>query len=176
MSGNNKKFNVVSIIILAVLGVALIMGIVGLCIDWLGSTSEALGKTSKDADTLAIMIKDNNNADGKLYSGLGAIQAFAIIAVIAAALTACSYVVSKFVDIKVLKWVTVGCAALLIVSALLALILTFTCTNTDAIKTLKEIAEAAHGKLTFAPAAGCWLLSIFGIVGGAAGVYGGLKG
>ncbi len=180
MAKNNKKFNNVSIIILAVLGVALIMGIVGICIDWLNATTEAMGVKVSNATKLAEMVKDNKeykDAMGKdAYLGIDAVQAFGIITIIAAALTAVSYVVSKFVDIKALKFVTIGCAVVLIVSALLALILTFTCTNSDMFKALKEEAENYGGKITYMPAAGAWLLSIFGIVGGAAGVYGGIKG
>lgn len=173
---DKKKFNVVSIIILAVLGVALIMGIVGLCIDWWSMSAE--GET--EAFKLAEMIKDNKDYKdftGKdMYAGIGAVQAFGIIAVIASALTAVSYVVSKFVDIKALKFVTIGCAAVLILSALLALILTFTCSTSDFLKAMKDEAEKFGASIKYLPAAGCWLLSIFGILGGAAGVYGGLKG
>ena len=180
MAENNKKFNIVSIIILAVLGVALIMGIVGICIDWLNATTEAAGMKMSNATKLADMVKENKEykdfSGESAYLGIEAVQAFGIIAIIAAALTAISYVVSKFVDIKALKFVTIGCAVLLIVSALLALILTFTCTNSDLFKGLKEEAENHGGKITYMPAAGAWLLSIFGIVGGAAGVYGGIKG
>ncbi len=157
----NKKFNVVSIVILAVLGVALIMGIVGLCIDWLTVSYNSLSDSAK--------LKDLVEAK-EIYKGIDAAQAFGIIAVISAALTAVSYAVSKFVNVKALKFVTIGLAALLIVSALLTLILTFTCTTGEEFKAMKE-----HG-YKYIPAAGCWLLSIFGIVGGAAGVYGGIKG
>ena len=173
---NNKKFNVVSIVILAVLAVALIMGIVGLCIDWFGATYKGESEMMK----LSELIKANADAK-KLadafhkkaelpYPGAEAAQAFGIIAVIAAALTACSYVVSKFVDIKALKYVTIGLAALLIVSAVIALICTFVCGSSELCKMAKD------NGATVAPAAGAWLLSIFGILGGAAGVFGGIKG
>lgn len=173
---DKKKFNVVSIVILAVLGVALIMGIVGICIDWLSATTKIGSVSSTDATKLAELVKDNKDAGGDLYKAIGAVQAFAIIAVIAAALTLVSYLVSKFVDIKALKFVTIGCAAVLILCSLLALILTFVTGTSEVFDYLKKAAEAAKGKFTVMPAAGCWLLSIFGILGGAAGVYGGLKG
>lgn len=172
MAGNNKKFNVVSIVILAVLAVALIMGIVGLCIDWWSMSAE--GET--EAAKLADLIDANKEVGKSVYAGAEAAQAFGIIAIIAAAVTAVSYVVSKFVDVKALKWVTLGCAVLLIVSALVALICTFCFGTSDELKAMKDMAEAMGSKITYMPAAGCWLLSIFGIVGGAAGVYGALKG
>lgn len=176
MAENNKKFNVVSIIILAVLGVALVMGIVGLCLDWWSMSAEGHSEAAKLKDLIDLNKKSKDHGGDAIYAGAEAAQAFGIIAVIAAALTAVSYVVSKFVDIKALKWVTVGCAALLIVGALVALICTFTFGTSEALKAMKEAADKAGSKLTYMPAAGCWLLSIFGIVGGAAGVYGGLKG
>lgn len=176
MAENNKKFNVVSIVILAVLAVALIMGIVGLCIDWWGMSAEGESEAAKLSQLISEN-KDFKDFSGKaMYAGVEAAQAFGIIAIIAAALTAVSYVVSKFVDVKVLKWVTLGCAVLLIVSALVALICTFCFGTSDYLKAIKDAADAAGSKLTYMPAAGCWLLSIFGIVGGAAGVYGAIKG
>ncbi|MCM1546706.1 MAG: hypothetical protein NC033_06715 [Clostridiales bacterium] len=176
MAENNKKFSIVSIVILAVLGVALIMGIVGLCIDWLGMSYKGDSEMIKlkeliDANKDAKAFANLMNQKAKVpYPGAEAAQAFGIIAVISAALCACSYVVSKFVDIKALKWVTVGCAALLALSALIALICTFVCGTSEYCKKIKDMGAK------ILPAAGCWLLSIFGIVGGAAGIYGGLKG
>ena len=87
-----------------------------------------------------------------------------------AALTAVAYLVNKLVDIKILKLVIIVLGAALAVCALITLILTFVSTTSEACKAAKD----AGAK--FMPAAGAWLLSIFGIVGGAAGVYGGLKG
>lgn len=180
MAENNKKFNIISIIVLAVLGVALIMGIVGICIDWLSASTEVMGAKVSGATKLADLVKENKEAKDVIgedyYVGIDAVQAFGIIAIIAAALTAVSYLVSKFVNIKALKFVTIGCAVLLIVSALLALILTFTCTTGDIMKAEIEEAEAHGVTMKFMPAAGAWLLSIFGVIGGAAGVYGAIKG
>ena len=176
MAESNKKFNIVSIVILALLGVALIMGIVGLCLDWWSMSAEGHSEAAKLKDLIDAN-KEIKDLGGKaVYAGAEAAQAFGIIAIIAAALTAVSYVVSKFVDIKALKWVTVGCAALLIVSALVALICTFIFGTSEYLKAMKEAADKAGSKLTYMPAVGCWLLSIFGVVGGAAGVYGGIKG
>ncbi len=173
---SKKKFNIVSIVVLAVLGVALIMGIVGLCIDWLSVSFEGESELAKlkdliDANKEAKDLTGILGMEAKVpYPGIEAAQAFGIIAVISAALTAVSFAVSKFVNVKALKFVTVGLAALLIVSALLTLILTFTCTTSDLCKAMKE-----EG-VKFIPAAGCWLLSVFGIAGGAAGILGGIKG
>ena len=173
---DKKKFNVVSLVILSVLGVAFIMGIVGLCIDWFGMAYKGESEMYKlkeliDANSEAKKLADLVHQKAKVpFPGAEAAQAFGIIAVIAAALTAGFYVVSKFIDIKAFKFVTIGLAALLIVSALVALICTFVCGTSESCKKLQE-----EG-VKILPAAGAWLLSVFGILGGAAGVYGGLKG
>ena len=169
--GKSKKLDIITIVVMAVLAVALIMTIVGVCIDWLSLTTEKLigSGNNTDAWKLSELIEMNNKTDKKLYSGIDAVNALAIITVILSGLTLISFVASKFLDVKVLKFVVIGLSALLIVFALITLILTFTCTNTDACEAIKK----AGGK--YAPAAGAWLLSIFGIVGGAAGVVGALK-
>lgn len=170
MAENNKKFNVVSIVILAVLGVALVMGIVGLCINWLSMSFQG----TSDSIKLAEMVSDNKTykdfAGKDLYLGIEAVQAFGIITIIAAALTAASFVVSKFVNVKALKFVTIGLAVLLIISALLTLLLTLNSTTSIYCNELKK----AGAK--FIPAAGCWLASIFGVLGGVAGIVGAVKG
>lgn len=171
-----KKFNVVSIVILAVLGVALIMGIVGLCIDWWSMSAEGETEAAKLKELIDANKELKDAGLSPWYAGAEAAQAFGIIAVIAAVATAGSYVASKFVNVKALKWVTIGCAVLLIVSALVALICTFCFGTSDALKKMKEEADRFGSKLSYMPAVGCWLLSIFGIVGGAAGVYGAIKG
>lgn len=169
--GKTKKLDVISIVIMAVLGLALVMTIVGICINWLGLTTEKVfgNGTNTEMWKLSKLIKDNNDADKELYSGIDAVNAFAIISVILSALTLISFIASKFLDVKALKFVVIALSALLIVFALITLILTFTCTNTD----VCEIVKKAGGK--YAPAAGAWLLTIFGIMGGAAGVVGALK-
>lgn len=159
---NNKKFNVVSIVILAVLAVALIMGIVGICIDWMTCTVEVSNHSSSEGAKLADCVEAE-------LKNIGVVNAFAILTIVMAALTAVCYLVGKFVNVKALKWVTLGLAVALIVCALLALVLTFTTASA-------ESSEVMGMKSTFAPAAGCWLLSVFGILGGAAGVYGAIKG
>lgn len=150
---NNKKFGVVSIVVLAVLGVALIMGIVGLCLDWLTMSYLGMSMSGKIGDI----------ADGE--AGYQAAEAFAIIAVIAAAGTAGSYVASKFVDKAALKKLTLALAVLLLVSAILTLILTYV---------VRPGIELVSG-VSYAAAVGCWLLSAFGVLGGIAGIVGAVK-
>lgn len=167
---NSKKLDVVSIVIIAVLVVGLILTIVGICTNWISQTLTVAGKSIDEP----LKLKDYVENEVTDMDGFGAMYAFSIITIIVTALAAVAYVVSKFVDIKVLKYVVIGVSALAIICAILALILTFTHINaaySDAI----DAAESMGGKYTVVPAVGCWLLAIGGILGGAAGVYGGLK-
>ena len=152
----NKKFGVISIIVSVALGVALLMGIVGLCLDWLTVSMMGLSSSGKIGDI----------ADGE--AGYQAVEAFAIIAVLAAAGTLALYVTGKFVDKPALKKVTLALAVLLIVSALLTLILTYV--------VRPEGSDMIPVSVSYSAAVGCWLLSVFGLLGGVAGVVGAVKG
>ena len=165
----NKKLDLITLILFGVLAVCVIMVIVGVCIDWTSTTTTLLGKDSVDKSTLANWSEANGKAkDG--IDGYGAMAAFAYITLVLVILSAIAYVVSKFVDISVLKWVVVGLAALTVICAIVSIITTYTfCGNF----TNTEGGQLASAKT--APAAGAWLAAIFGIVGGAAGAVGALK-
>lgn len=162
---NNKKFNVLSIIVIVTLGLSVIMGIVGICIAWL---SAKMPTGSVITDTLKELIDSNKIIE--IYKNLEAIEAFAILTIIFSAFALASYIVSKLVNIKilnkVLSYVTPCLSALVIVSALLSIILTVTCTSTDVC-----IAAKDEG-MKFSPAAGAWLLTVFGVIGGIMGIIG----
>lgn len=165
----NKKLDLLTLILFGVLAVSVIMVIVGVCIDWTSSTVTLLGKDTVDTQTLANWAESNSKAK-KGIDGYGAMAAFAYITLVLVLLTAIAYVVSKFVDISVMKWVVVGLAALTVISAIVVLITTYTfCGN------LTDTDGGQWASAKTAPAAGAWLAAIFGIVGGAAGVFGALK-
>lgn len=167
--GKNKKLDLLTLILFGVLAVSVIMVIVGVCINWTAITTTLMGKDSVDAQTLADLAETNSKAKDGL-DGYGAMAAFAYITLVLVILTAIAYVVSKFVDVKVLKWVVLGLAALTVVSAIVAIATTYgfcgNYTNTEG---------GALASAKTAPAAGAWLAAIFGIVGGAGGIVGALK-
>lgn len=167
---NSKKLDVVSIVIIAVMVVGFILTIVGICTSWISQTASYMGSSNTELVKLSEYF-ENEATD---MDGFGAMYAFSIITIIVTALAAVAYAVSKFVDIKVLKYVVIGVSALAIICAILALILTFTHINA-AYSDMIDYAEAMGGKYTVVPTVGCWVLALSGIVGGAAGVYGGLK-
>lgn len=162
---DKKKFNLLSIVALVSLGLALIMGIVGVCINWLNMTISGVSESSNLSDLLDL----NKLAGNLLFNGLDAILAFAIIAIIAAAGAAVLFVLSRIFSAKPLKYIAGALSGLLIISAVLVLFLTFICTNTDVCKNLKETQDAKY-----IPDVGAWLLSIFGIIGGVLGAIGAL--
>ena len=164
-----NKIDLWSLIIFGVLVVSLIMVIVGVCIAWTSTTVTLLSKDSVSTTTLAKWAESNSKVEDGI-DGFGAMAAFAYITLALAALTAILFVVSKFVNVKIMKWALLAVSALLVVSAIITIALTYSfggkLSNSD-------LGEFASGKT--APAAGAWLASIFGIVGGAAGSVGALK-
>lgn len=172
--GKSKKTDVFGIVIFAVLVLSLVMAIVGVCIAWTSSTATVLGKESETVtNTLADLAKSNADAiklSDKGLEGFGVMQAFAYITVALAALTAVVFVLSKFAKIKVLKWILIAVSALLVISAIVTVATTYGFCGKYSNSDLGVLASAKT-----VPAAGAWLLTIFGIVGGASGVVGSLK-
>lgn len=175
--GKSKKIDLVAIIVFSVLVIAIVMAIVGVCIDWTSTTSSAAvvgsststSKLSELADANKKLV--DNGADP--LKGFGAMSAFAYITLALAALTTVVYVLSKFLNVSFLKWVVIGLSALLVISAIVAIATTFSfCSNYKMDASIGGV-NLANSKTS--PAAGPWLLSIFGILGGAAGVFGALK-
>ena len=165
----SKKLDLITLILFGVLAVCVIMVIVGVCIAWTTANTAVGGKTvtitlSEWAEHIADAVKLSDEG----LKGFSVMQAFAYITLVLTILTAIAYVVSKFVDIKVLKWVVVGVAALTVISAIVAIATSYSFCGTDGAKVVCLSKEVA-------PAAGAWLTAIFGIVGGAAGVFGALK-
>lgn len=162
-----KNFDLVSIIVCGVLFVATVLAIVGICIAWLQVTSSStLTSTSSTSTSTLKELLDS----GYDITGLGANTAFAIMTVVFTGLTLVAYVVSKFVDVKILSYVILALGILAVISAVVTLITSFTVANSFGSVDWGDIA-----KVTTTPAAGPWLLSIFGLVGGAAGAFGAVK-
>lgn len=164
-----NKIDLTALIIFGVLIVSIIMVIVGVCIAWISTKATLLG-SSEVATSKLSELADANSKSKEGIEGFGAMQAFAYITLVLTILTAIVFVVSKFVDVKILKWVVLGVAALTIVSAIVAIATSFGFCNKY---TNTELGALASSKTS--PAAGAWLATIFGIIGGAAGVFGALK-
>ena len=169
----SKKIDIIGLVILGVLVISVILTIVGVCIDWTTSTTTVVGQKGVTNTTLAKWAENNSNMieiNDNGYEGYGAMAAFAYITLALTILTTLVFVVSKFVDVKVLKWVLVGVAALTVVSAIVMIATTYGfCGNL----TNEKYGSWASAKT--APAAGPWLLFVFSLLCGGAGVAGALK-
>lgn len=162
--GKSKKIDLVALIVFGVLVVAIVLAVVGVCITWTSYT----GLTNKVVtETLGDLAEQNQNAiklTKESLEGFNVMQAFAYITLAMTILTAIAFVVSKFVDIKVLKWVVIGIAALTVISAIVSI--ATTCGFCD-----KDFSEL----LGRTPAAGPWLLFVFSVIGSGAAIGGSLK-
>jgi len=176
---NKKKISVVSLIVAAVLAVAFILTIVGICIVWLKTTTTTtLGNSTSETTTnytLSDLLSSNsdakaNGADG--IKGLGANTAFAIMTVVFCGLSLIGYIVNKFLNNNIVKWVVVALSALTVICAIVAFITAFTVAGNLANGGF-DLVVKADAKTS--PSAGAWLMFIFGLVGGGAGVFGALK-
>lgn len=168
----SKKIDIFSLVIFGVMVLAVVMAIVGVCIAYTSATaSAAIGGSKTTTSTLADWAEVNDAAvklGGEGLKGFGAMSAFAYITLVLSAVTAVVFVVSKFVNVKFMKWVLLASGALLIVSAVVALITAFTfCSSYGA--------DIGIASTKCAPAAGAWLLAIFSVISGAAGVVASLK-
>lgn len=175
MGKSKKKIDVFSIVIFSVLALSIVMAVVGICIAWTATTvkvADLLGGASKTTTSKLSEIAEANsklvNAGSDPMEGYGVMSAFAYITLALSVVTTLVFVISKFAKVKVLKWVLIAVAALTVVSAIVAIATTYSFCG-------KYAADFIVGDAKTVPAAGAWLLAIFGIVGGAAGVAGALK-
>lgn len=156
----SKKIDIISVVIFAVLLVALAMTIVGICIDW--TTSEIF--SIKGSSTLSELLESQKklvDLGADPNSAFNTNVAFSIMTVIFTGFTAIAFAAKLFVKNKIVKLVTLICAALTIVSAVIA------------ISTVYSYLSDINTGISVG--AGPWLLFVFGVLGGAAGAVGALK-
>lgn len=164
----SKKLSVATIVTLAVAVVGLILVIVGLCTDWISiaaageSQNLSLGKIVEERELAEAM------GMTQMYEGYDIMNAFAIITVVVGAIAVVGVVASVFVDVKAVKLAAGICGALALVCAIITLILTFVYTNNSYFATMKDAASAAGIEFYIGPAVGAWLLTVGGVICGAA--------
>ena len=149
-----KSLNVMAAVAALIALIGLALTIVGIVTDWV-TASEYGGTFGEIADF-------RNVATEKLglYEGFDAAYSFAIITIVLSAITFIGSVMTMLIRPKFLKFITVIAAAVTVVSAIVALICTYTlCGNT-----WYSLVEAT-------PAIGAWLLTIGGVLCGLAGAY-----
>ena len=170
--GRSKKIDWVSFVVFGFLVLSIVMAIVGVCIAWTSSSvTSVIGKTESTTSTLGDWAKLHENAskvsDGGL-EGFAAMQAFAYITLALTALTTVLFVVSKFINVKFFRFLVMASAALLIISAIVCISLCFNFCG-------KYEVDAGVAATEVVPAAGAWLLTVFSVLGGGAGIVGAVK-
>ena len=153
-----KKLNTAALIAAAIALVGLVLVIVGLLIDWVSLTiSLPLVGDSTITATLA-------DCGGEYAAeGFDAMNAFAIITVVVAAVSFLASAATLALKNKAVKLAAVIAAAAAIVCAIITIICTYSYCGDETV-----FASAA-------PAIGAWLLTVGGAIEGLAGAYAALK-
>jgi hypothetical protein len=163
-----KKINIFNLIILFVVFASLILTIVGICINWITVSftvisigDNGLFTTSNSTYTLA------NTTN---FNGSGAMVAFAYITLALCVLTAVVYTLNFFLENDKLKYICLSVSALLIISAIVCIALSYSFSNSLS----NYIIDGNNIKAT-SLAAGPWLVTIFSLLGAIASILGSLK-
>jgi len=168
-----SKMSLFGIIIAAVLLVTFALTVVGLCIDWTATTVEIAGKSSTTTTTFPKWLEaqataKDNGAEGNKKFETNA--AFAIITAILGGLTLISYGAKILTKSKIANLLTLALSALLIVSAVVTISTAYAFTGDMGSASIGDFAKGGT-----VPAAGAWLVTIFGAVGGVCGLLGALR-
>lgn len=168
-----SKMSVFGIVIAAVLLVTFALTVVGLCIDWTATTVEVAGTSKTTTTSFPQWLETQATAKDKGGEGnakFASNAAFAIITTILCGLTLLAYGAKIFTKSKIASLVTLALSVLLIVCAIV--------TISTAYAFAADLGSASIGDFAkggTAPAAGAWLVTIFGVVGGVCGVVGAIK-
>jgi hypothetical protein len=163
-----KKINIFNLITLFVVFASLILTIVGICIGWvtISFTVIGIGDNSLFTATGSTYTLANTTS----FSGSDAMVAFAYITLALCALTAVVYTLNFFLKNEKLKYVCLCVSALLIISAIVCIALSYSFSNNLC---NYEINGNTIGSTSLA--AGPWLVTIFSLLGGMASLLGSLK-
>jgi hypothetical protein len=167
---SKKKLDVAKLAILAVIVVCLVLVIVGVCIDWVSNTTTTSSLIGGGSTTNNYPLNEENFAKADNY---GTMVAFAYTTLALAAVCVLAYAASVLLNNKIVNYVTLVVGILLIVSAVVSIILSFVFCSGLANGGFSSSVISASS--TTSPAAGAWLVAVFGVVGGAATVVGSLK-
>lgn len=171
--GNKKvgKFSMAALVALGVVVVSLIVVIVGYVLAWTKTSMGSLSQTTKLSE-LAKAYKEGGELSKTMMKGFGAMNAFAIITLIAVILSGVALAAGSVLDVKIVKLVAAVIGIVTVVCAVVLLITTFIfCGNMkDVTGGLGDLAQ-----VKVSPAIGPWLMTIFGVIGGGATAVGALK-
>ncbi len=166
MAKKKSGFGLMTIIAFAVVVVGLVLVIVGYTADWVKYSGQ-LGEWGEDMSfKLSDLAETFSERDG-----FGVMNAFAIITFIAMIVSACGYVVSAIIRLRILKLVTALAGVVTVVCAVVVLITSITFAG-DFIPgiSIGDIASTG-GSIAVGPI----LMLIGGVLGGAATAVGAMK-
>lgn len=157
MAKSKKKIDAVGLIAFCVLLVSLALVVTGVCIAWT-TVKAGSSHTLSYSTTLGNWLEAQGEGE---IEGLNLNAAFAYLTLAFAAVTLVLFVLTRFLKIKLIRLLTGVSALVLAVCAIVTLITAFTFCNGQG----GSIASCS-------PAAGVWLVFVFGLIGGVAGLIG----
>lgn len=158
MAKSKKKIDAVGLIAFCVLLVSLALVVTGVCIAWTTVKAGSGSLTLSSSTTLGNWLEAQGEGE---IEGLNLNAAFAYLTLAFAAVTLVLFVLTRFLKIKLIRLLTGVSALVLAVCAIVTLITAFTFCNGQG----GSIASCS-------PAAGVWLVFVFGLIGGVAGLIG----
>ena len=158
MAKSKRKFDVVGLVVFCALLVSLALVITGVCIAWTTVKAGSGSLTLSSSSTLGNWLEAQGEGE---IEGLNLNAAFAYLTLAFAAVTFILFVLTRFLKLKIVRLLTGVSAILLVVCAIVTLITAYTFCNTQSV----AVASVS-------PAAGVWLVFVFGLIGGGAGLIG----
>ncbi len=174
MAKKKSGFGLMTIIAFAVVVVGLVLVIVGYTADWVKTTVDSIAGSTSSASKLSDLAEAYDtlgDTAADIMKGFGVMNAFAIITFIAMIVSACGYVVSAIIRLRILKLVTALAGVVTVVCAVVVLITSITFAG-DFIPgiSIGDIASTG-GSIAVGPI----LMLIGGVLGGAATAVGAMK-
>lgn len=173
MAKKKSGFGLMTIIAFAVVVVGLVLVIVGYTADWVKTTVDSIVGSTSSASKLADLAEAYDalgDTAADIMKGFGVMNAFAIITFIAMIVSACGYVVSAIIRLRILKLVTALAGVVTVVCAVVVLITSITFAG-DFIPDADVAIASVKGSIAVGPI----LMLIGGVLGGAATAVGAMK-
>ena len=158
MAKSKKKIDVVGLVAFCALLVSLALVVTGICIAWTTVKAGSGSLTLSSSSTLGNWLDAQGEGE---FDGLNLNAAFAYLTLAFAAVTFILFVLTRFLKLKIVRLLTGVSAILLVVCAIVTLITAYTFCKTQSV----AVASVS-------PAAGVWLVFVFGLIGGGAGLIG----
>ena len=165
-------FGLMTIVAFAVVVVGLVLVIVGYTADWMKATVDSIAGSTSSASKLSDLAEAYDtlgDTAADIMKGFAAMNAFAIITFVAMIVSACGYVVSAIIRLRILKLVTALAGVVTVVCAVVVLITSITFAgNYGGI-------DIGIVSTEYTIAVGPILMLIGGVLGGAAAAVGAMK-